>query len=130
MPNTRRNSWSCWDTAPGSLRAHRLPLAVPPAVPEISTHFVAFHPAAKGEHVARFGADDDVMHVDRAFDSARLVRSLEMSAELRPILFDLEVLRGSPTVGILRVNRPFACDVVGRLLRRRLLRARNTANHN
>jgi hypothetical protein len=111
-----------------SICTDRLPLAVLATIAELSAHLVAFHFSPECEHIAGFRAEYDVMHVDRAFNSARLVRTFEMPAELRAILLDFDVLRRSPAVGVIGVNRPLARHVVGRLFDRGLLRPRDAVD--
>jgi hypothetical protein len=65
------------------------------------------HLAAEGEHVARMGAEFDVMDVYEAFDSAGLMRAFEMSGKLIAELLDLHVLCGTAgLVNVLRVYCP------------------------
>jgi hypothetical protein len=106
-----------------SISAFRFPLAVLAVNPILSGHPISLDFSAERQDVASSGAEYDVMRVDGAFNSAGLVRALEMPRELIAILFDFDVFRGAPAiVYVLRVNRPISRNVVGRLFRWRFLR--------
>ncbi|MGB2666135.1 MAG: hypothetical protein WAK48_19175 [Candidatus Acidiferrum sp.] len=97
--------------------AFGLPFAVFAAEAVFAGHFVAIDAAAKGEDIAGFGSEDDVVDVDGAFEAAGLVGSFEVSGEFVAVLFDLDIFGGSfAVINILRVDGPFASDVVGRLV--------------
>ena len=70
-------------------------------------HCVSVDLSAEGEHVARMGAEFDMMNIHKAFNSARLMRALEMSGKLVSKLLDLNELCGTAgLVNVLRVYRP------------------------
>lgn len=109
--------------------AFGLPFAVFAAEAVFAGHFVAIDAAAKGEDIAGFGSEDDVVDVDGAFEAAGLVGSFEVSGEFVAVLFDLDIFGGSfAVINILRVDGPFASDVVGRLVGGRLLREGEVAD--
>lgn len=85
-------------------------------------HGVSLDLTAEGEYVASVGAEFDVMNIHKAFNSARLMRALEMPGKLRAELLDLHELRGTAgLVNILRVDRPISGSVVRPRLRLLLL---------
>jgi hypothetical protein len=110
------------------LRPLRRPLPVPSAISEISAHRIPFDAPSKRQYVPRLRMKLNVMDVDRSFNSARLVRSFEMSTQLRPVLLDFHILRGSSPIGILRINRPLPCHIIRRSFWWRLLCHSQTAN--
>ena len=70
-------------------------------------HGISLDLAAEREHVASMGAEFDVMNIHKAFNSARLMRALEMSGKLVSKLLDLNELCGTAgLVNVLRVYRP------------------------
>jgi hypothetical protein len=106
-----------------SIGAFGFPLAMLAVNSVRSRHLITFDFSAEGKHVASLGAEYDVMHVDGPFNSAGLVRALEVTRQLIAILLDFDVFRRTPAiVDVLRVNPPIARDIVRRLLRRRFLR--------
>ena len=56
-----------------SIRAFRLPLAMLAVNSVLSRHFISFDSSPEGKHLASLGVEYDVVHVDRAFNSAGLV---------------------------------------------------------
>ena len=97
--------------------------------PVKSRHRIAVYLAPESEHVARPGAEFDVMAVYRALNSSRLVRALEMSRQAIAVLIDLdEFPDGLAVFNVFRVNRPLAPDVVGRSFWWRLLRPGKAAD--
>jgi len=86
-------------------------------------HGISLDLSAERKHVASMGAEFDVMNIHKAFNSARLMRALEMSGKLRAKLLDLHELCGTAgLVNILRVDRPISGSVVRPRLRLLLLR--------
>ena len=70
-------------------------------------HRVSIDLSAEREHVVSMGAEFDVMNIHEAFNSARLMRALEMSGKLVPKLLDLHELCGTAgLVNVLRVDCP------------------------
>jgi hypothetical protein len=85
-------------------------------------HGISLDLAAEREHVASMGAEFDVMSIHKAFNCARLMRTLEVSGKLRAKLLDLHELCGTAgLVSILRVDRPISGSVVRPRLRLLLL---------
>src|SRR5579883_2841209 len=85
----------------------------------------AIDSTAEDEDVAGFGANDEMLLVDGAFDSSGCVGALEVPFDVGAFLLNLEVFRRGLSVGVVAVEGPFAVDVGGRLLRRGLLRPGN-----
>ena len=77
----------------------------------------AVHAAAEGEGLARFGAEDDVLFVDGAFEFALLAGAFVAAGDEASLLNDLHRLSALDAVGTFGVNRPGAGDVGGLLLR-------------
>ena len=106
----------------GSVGADGLPFAVFAVDAVFPRHFVAIDASAKGEDVAGFGAEDNVMDVDGAFEAAGLIGSLEVTGELVAVLCELDVFGGGfVVVDIFGIDGPLAFDVVWRLFGGRLL---------
>ena len=87
-----------------------------------AVHSWPINSSAKHQHLSRLGAHHQVLLVDRAFDSAGLVRALEMALNIGALLLQIKILRRCTPVGVLAVESPFARNVCRRLLRRGLLR--------
>jgi hypothetical protein len=83
---------------------------------EIPFYRVAIHHASEGEHVARFGSEDDVTDIDRALQASRLVGTFEMTGDGIAILLELDQLRGGFPIVAFRIDGP-----VARHIRRRPL---------
>lgn len=99
-----------------------MPFAVFAVNAVFAGHFVAVNAAAKGEDIAGFGAEDDVVLIDGAFEAAGLVGAFEVAGELVAVLFELDVFGGRfVVVDVFGVDGPFAFDVVGRWFGGRLL---------
>src|SRR5580698_6044517 len=78
--------------------------------------------STKDQRLSRFGANHEVLLVDRAFHSSGLVRTLEVPFNGRAFLLEIEIFRRGSSVRIVAVQRPFTGNACGKLLRRRLLR--------
>ena len=51
-------------------------------------------PASKREHVSGLRSHHEVLFIDRAFHTARLIRPFEMTCDHRPLLLKVQILRG------------------------------------
>src|ERR1700688_3575425 len=76
-----------------SVCASSLPGSVLPMDAKVSFHGVPVDHSAEGEHVPRLGAKHYMAEVHRAFNSSRLVRSLEMPGQGIAVLHDLDRVR-------------------------------------
>jgi hypothetical protein len=79
------------------------------------------HPPAKCQDIARLRSNHQMLVVDRAFDAARLVRSLEVAANHTSLLLQFKKLRRGAPVWIFAIQSPLTRDVSRLLFSRRLL---------
>src|SRR5271165_7397872 len=98
---------------------------MPAMQPVVSRYLIPVDLPPKRQHIVSLRAELDVMPGHRAGNSARLVRSLEMSPQPIAVLSNLHMLLDHrAVVDVLGVNRPAAACVL-----RWLLRARRPAAH-
>src|SRR5579862_1470547 len=95
-----------------------------------SAHSWAVDSSAEDQYLTGFGAYDEVLFVDGAFESAGLVGTLEVTLDIGAFLLKGEVLRRRRAVRVVAIERPFSFDVRRRLLRRGLLRPCGTLTEN
>src|ERR1700760_727624 len=95
-----------------SISASCFPGSMLPANAEVPLHGVAVDHAAESEHVPCFGFEHDVTHVDRAFDSARLVWTFEMSGKRAAVLNQGHRVSAGFSVITLGVDDPVAGHIV------------------
>lgn len=89
----------------------------------------SIHSASKGQHVSGLGSNYEVLLIDRALHTAGLIRPFEVTADGRPFLLQVQVLRGGCSIRILAVQDPLTGNTGRQLLWRWLLRERCTAYH-
>src|SRR5271170_889440 len=104
-----------WEMAHATklIRADRVPGGMLAVRPIKSRHCVSLNLSSERQHVARLGSEFDVMHVYKALNSTRLMRTLEMAGNLRAKLLDLHVFCGPPRlVNVLGIDRPVSGCIV------------------
>jgi hypothetical protein len=79
----------------------------------------AVHSSAKSENGVSFGAEQDVLLIDRPFQWSLLAGALVVSADDAALLVDVHELGTLPAIRPSGMNCPVASDVCGRLLRHR-----------
>jgi hypothetical protein len=82
----------------------------------------SLNPASKCQHIASLRTHHQVLHIDRALHSTRLIRPFEVAFDRSSLLLQLKVLRRSRSVWILAIQSPLARNIRRLLLWRRLLR--------
>src|SRR6516162_9728890 len=83
---------------------------------KVARHSVAFDLSANGQRMPGLGSEHDVVAIQAAFESARLVRAFEMPGYFVAILLKVDGLGVEVSVPVLRLNDPMTCDVDGRAL--------------
>src|ERR1700679_1682280 len=86
---------------------------------------ISFDPSSKGQYATRLRTKHDVLLIDRALQSARLVRSFEMASNHRPVLLEFDDLRRRLTICTLRVYGPVTGNIGWHLLWWQFLGQRN-----
>jgi hypothetical protein len=96
-----------------SIRAFRAPFSVPAMNSVDSRHNIPLDPSPKREHVARIGAEFDVVHVDPPLNLSGLMRTFEVARDDIAVLDDFNGFQVAPGPGdIVGVDYPIAGDVV------------------
>jgi len=100
---------------PSALSIRSLPLErsrataiVEGAVERIALNAGPIDPPSKCQHVPGLRSNHKVLFIDRAFHTARLIRSFEMTFDHKSLLLKFQVLRGGCSVRILAVQSPLA----------------------
>ena len=83
---------------------------------KVARHSVAFDLSAKGQRMPGLGSEYDVVAIQAAFESARLVRAFAMPGYFVAILLKIDGLGVEVSVPVLRFNDPMTCEVDGRAL--------------
>src|SRR5208282_30532 len=67
--------------------------------------------SSEDQHKSRLGAHHQVLLVDGTFDSAGLIRSLEVTFDVVTILLEVQILRRCAPVWIVAVESPSARNI-------------------
>jgi hypothetical protein len=88
------------------------------------------HPSTKRQDIACLRSNHQMLIIDRAFDTPRLVWPLEVARDHIPLLLQFKKLRRRAPIRIFTIQSPLTRNAGRLLLRRRLLREQKTAAEN